>query len=112
MKGLQNEGKRRKLFHYVNTSTDANIIMLQVTHSTPANEDYWRVEWGGIIKSSHGTSEARGVCIQIINNTDLKVMNTETDQEEQFLEIDVNVHGKNITLANVTNVYSICQRCK
>ncbi len=58
VKGLQNEGKRRKLFHYFNTSTDANIIMLQETHSTPANEDYWRAEWGGIIKFCHGTSKA------------------------------------------------------
>ncbi len=81
MKCLQNEGNGRKLFHYFNTSTDANIIMLLETNTTPANEDYWRAEWGGIIKFCHGTSEARGVCTLIKNNVDLKIINTETDQE-------------------------------
>ncbi len=97
VKGLQNEGKRRTLFHYFNTSTDANIIMLQETHSTLANEDYWRAEWGGIIKFCHGTSEARGVGTLIKNNIDLKIINIETDQEGRFLQINVNVQGKNIT---------------
>ncbi len=31
----------------------------------------------------------------------LKIINAETDQKGSFLQIDVNVQGKNITLANV-----------
>jgi exonuclease III len=64
VKCLQNEDKQRKLFHYFNKSTDADIIMLQECHNTPADEKHWCSEWGATIKFSHGFSESRGLCKQ------------------------------------------------
>ncbi len=52
--------------------------MLPETHTTPANEDYWRAEWGGIIQFCHGTSEARGVCTLIKNNIDFNIIESRT----------------------------------
>ena len=59
--GLGDPLKRRSIFNYYRTR--ANIICLQETHSKKEDESVWSAEWGGNITFSHGSSNARGVCI-------------------------------------------------
>jgi exonuclease III len=102
VRGLQSYQKRRKLFHHFNTSPEADIIMLQETHCTEKSENQWRAEWGGQAYFSHGTSEARGVCILVKNSIDFEMKNTTKDKEGRFLQISGKLQDQSISIANVS----------
>ena len=101
VRGLQNYLKRRKLFHYFNTSQQADIIMLQETHSTEKTENQWRSEWGSQVYFNHGTSDARGVCILIKNQVDFEVQAVKKDKEGRYLQLIGSINNKTIQLINV-----------
>jgi exonuclease III len=101
VRGLQSYEKRRKLFHYFNALSEADIIMLQETHSTTKIENQWRAEWGGQVYFCHGTNDARGVCILMKNNVDFDLTNIQTDKEGRFLQITGVMQKKSILIANI-----------
>jgi exonuclease III len=101
IRGLQNNLKRRKIFHHFNTLPQADIIMLQETHSTNKTENQWRSEWGAQAYFSHGTSEARGVGILIKNNVDFEVNEVKKDDQGRFLALQGSLNNKPIVLANI-----------
>ena len=101
VRGLQSYQKRRKLFHHFNTVPEIDIIMLQETHSTEKSENQWRAEWGGQAYFSHGTSEARGVCILIKNNVDFELKNITKDKEGRFLQISGTLQDRSMSIANI-----------
>ena len=45
VRGLADQTKHYNLFHYLH-KCQADIILLQETHSTPADESLWSTEWG------------------------------------------------------------------
>ena len=53
--------KRRAIFD--KHRKNADILVLQETHSESKFEKYWENEWGGKIIFLHGTSAARGIAI-------------------------------------------------
>ncbi len=101
VKGLQDENKRRKIFYYLMNMKDANVCMLQETHSTLKNEQYWRAEWGGKIYYAHGTSESRGVCTMIKNNANIDVHEQICDSEGRYLILICTIQEKKVVLVNV-----------
>ena len=58
-RGLANETKQRAFFDYHRQNAD--ILLIQETHSSEEMAKYWEAEWGGKIIYSHGTTSARGV---------------------------------------------------
>ncbi len=85
VKGLQQENKRRKIFHYFNNLPEVYVIMLKETHSTPIDERQWKTEWGEHIYFSYGSSKSRGACTFIKNNAHLDINNIITDPDGWFL---------------------------
>ena len=60
-RGLGDAVKRREVFQYFR-DRNADIIIVQESHSTVKMEKMWRKEWGGSIFYSHSDSNSRGVC--------------------------------------------------
>ena len=42
---------------------NADILIMQETHSTPECESIWEAEWGGKVIFTHGTTQAKGVAV-------------------------------------------------
>ena len=72
VRGLRLETKRISIFQYL-IRKKIDICFLQETHSTERDENIWRNEWGGEVKYSHGTSQARGVMILVKPGFDFTV---------------------------------------
>ena len=63
-RGLQDNFKRKKIFSYFHKRND-DIIFLQETHSSLANEKWWATQWGGHMWLSSHASNSRGVGILV-----------------------------------------------
>ena len=83
--GLAEEKKRRSVFDACRRRAD--VIFLQETHSQERTEKIWCHEWGGVIKFSHGQSDARGVCILFKASLDYHIKSTWCDIEGRVLYI-------------------------
>lgn len=73
--GLRSSSKRRAIFKSLRI-TDADIIYLQETHSTPQDQKIWASEWGGRVLFSHGLSNSRGVAILFKRAYNPKILHT------------------------------------
>ena len=89
VRGLQNNKKRRAIFNYCRNRADISI--LQETHSLPKNEQVWQTEWGSRIWFSHGSSNAKGVCILKDKNcsADIKKLGADTDGRVIWISVSV-----------------------
>ena len=76
--------KRRQMFNYLRDK-QADVILLQETHSTTKMEKVWRNEWGGNIYYSHGNSNARGVCILFKPRAKYKIKGKTIDEAGRFI---------------------------
>lgn len=92
--------KRRKLFNYLHT-LKASVILLQETHSTVKDENYWSAEWGGKIFYNHGSSNARGVLILFGQNFAPVVNNVYRDSEGRVLALTFQLFDSCFVLANI-----------
>ena len=63
--GLERKPKGEVFFFYYLKDQRAKVYYLEETHSEPANENTWKIEWGGKIFFSHGTKHSKGVCTLI-----------------------------------------------
>ena len=61
VRGLRETMKQRAVFDFYRNKCD--ILCLQETHSTEADEEIWQSEWGGKIMYNHGTLASRRVAI-------------------------------------------------
>ena len=87
--------KRRAVFDFYRKRSD--ITVMQETHSTKETANQWSLEWGGEIIFSHGESNARGVCICIKKNLDLKITDVQTDQNGRFIIFDITDKNRVVT---------------
>lgn len=92
--------KRRKIFNFLH-SIKASVIMLQETHSSPKDENFWKAEWGGNIIFNHGSSNARGVLILFNHNFDGKILNCYRDEFGRVLIISIVFEEIEYTIANL-----------
>ena len=71
VRGLKDRNKRVQVFSWLK-NRNANIFLLQETHSTPDTENIWKEDWGNSnIFFSHGTSNSRGECVLLNTSCNL-----------------------------------------
>ena len=71
VRGLSNAKRRKAVFTWLRKQ-NANIFLIQETHSTKATEPQWKSDWRCPIKFAHGKSYARGVVI-LFKGFDFKI---------------------------------------
>ena len=79
-----------------------NIICLQDVHINSNLESFIRAEWGNndVYFSSY-TNMSRGCMILINNNFEQKVRKIKTDKNGNFIMLDMEIQGKELTLVNL-----------
>ena len=75
-----------------------DISILVDTHSTKEVEHIWQAEWGFKAKFSSGTSASRGVAILFKNSFSFDIINTVSDENGNFIILDIRIQGQQITL--------------
>ena len=98
--GLSVAAKRRDLFQYVG-SKHFDIIGLQDTHINPKFDSFIKSEWGFEAYFSSYTTNSRGVMVLFNNTFEHKVNRVKTDKNGNFIILELNIDGKNITLVNL-----------
>ena len=79
---------------------NAEIALLQETHSAPKYEHQWRNEWGGSIFFLHGSTNARGVCI-LTKTKHFKLSKLSRDNKGRVLCTEFEMGGVMIALCNI-----------
>ena len=87
VRGLRNVKKRRAVFDEYRRFSD--ILILCETHSLATDEKQWTGEWGGKALFSHGTSEAKGICVMFKREFYCNVDHVMTDQMGRYIIADV-----------------------
>ena len=98
--GLSVASKRRDLFQYVR-SKQYNIICLQDIHVNKNLESFIKAEWGYEAYFSSYTTNSRGVMTLINNNFEQKVKRIKTDENGNFMILDMVIEDKEVTLVNI-----------
>ena len=87
VRGLGDLKKRRKVFNYLK-NIKAEIICLQETHSRKTEEELWAKQWNGSIYFSHGSTNARGVCVLIRGTLGAKIIQVYRDDNDNKVQLD------------------------
>ena len=98
--GLSVASKRRDLFQYVR-SKKYNISCLQDVHINEKLETFIKAEWGYDIFFSSYTTMSRGTMVLLNNNFEQKVKKVKTDKNGNFIILDMEIQGREITLASI-----------
>ena len=101
-RGLRDLNKRNAVFNWLKTK-HLGLTLLQETHSTLADENYWENQLGGQIFYSHGTFQSKGVAILIPKHLaeKVKVNNIKRDNEGRIIILDCQIDDNDIILANI-----------
>ena len=99
-RGIQDYGKRRKIFHFLR-SIDSDIIFLQETHSSLNDEKFWKNQWGEFAWFASHTSNSRGVAILIRNTVAPTFHSLYSDPNGRFLILSVSINGLSLLLVNL-----------
>jgi exonuclease III len=101
VRGLRDQVKRTQVFSWLH-NRNANIYLLQETHSTSDTEKLWKDDWGNNnIYFSHGTSNSRGVSVLFENSGNFEIKRDFHDEEGRFIILDIILNNQKITLVNV-----------
>jgi len=112
-KGLQQKGKRLKIFNYLKDKLkNDGIFFLQESHSTPLIEDIWQTQWDGDLLFSHGESNARGVIIGFTKDFECKIENISHDSDGRVLLVEMSKNNELFLLINFYNANSECEQLK
>ena len=76
---------------------------MQETQSVDNLEKDWKLNWGGDIYFSHGTSNSTGCAIAFSENFSVVVNNQYKDIHGRFLILEVSINDKNFLLINLYN---------
>ena len=93
---MSNYEKRKAIFE--NYRKNADLLVMQETHSQKENEEIWRNQWGGHVIYTHGTPASRGLAIFISKTIEPNISNVYTDDEGRLIILDIQENGVNITL--------------
>ena len=96
MRGAKDSVKRRAIFDYHRNNAD--LLILQETHSDSSIEKLWENEWGGRIILSHGTTLSKGVGMFFSKTLFQSVRNIYKDMEGRFVLVDIHQNDMMITL--------------
>ena len=94
---------KRKLVYEQVRSHNADIVLLQETHSSKNFAKLWRAEWGSAWYSSHGTSNARGVAILLNRKVSAAAerIHIRKDKDGRFLVLSMEIQGKLFVICNI-----------
>ena len=98
-RGLSNKEKRKSVFEY--NRKNAEILIVQETHSDPNCEQIWANEWGGKCIFSHGTTASKGVAMFCTKNIFNKISNVYIDNQGRIIIIDLVENDQVITIAAI-----------
>ena len=99
--GLGDKNKRKDVFAYLR-KLSYSIYCLQDTHFTVELEKNIRAEWGYNCFFSCWKSNARGVAILFNNNFEYKVLKEKSDNNGNFLALDLEIHENKERLSLIT----------
>ena len=99
MRGVADKEKRKATFEFHRFNAD--ILILQETHSSQESEQLWRHEWGGQIYFSHGTTSARGIAVCIRKGAPLSVSNVKSLEDGRTIILDVEENNQKIVLVAI-----------
>ena len=99
-RGLQDSFKRKTIFSYLHKKKD-DIIFLQETHSSAADEKFWASQWGGHSWFCSFASNSRGVAIFIRSNHQISVNSIDKDPAGRFIILNIVIDGFNLVLVNI-----------
>lgn len=98
--GIRDHVKRKCIFNHLH-HLQANIILLQETHSDKKSKKLWKSEWGSSIIFSHGTSNARGLAMLFKRTSKHKIVKTAKDDEGRVLVVEILVNDRQYIIANL-----------
>ena len=97
VKGIAEKNKRRQIFDF-----NADISLLQETHSSNKISKILQNEWGGgKILYSHGETNARGVAILFKHGNNYKIHKVYCDLAGRVLIIDVSLNENRVAIYNL-----------
>ena len=99
VRGLANEEKRRSIFNYHRQNAD--ILILQETHSSKECETVWQNEWGSKILFSHGTTAARGVAVCISKAFTSLISRTYTENDGRLVIFDIEENNEFVSIVAI-----------
>ena len=76
-----------------------DVLILQETHSNPENEEQWTREWGGKAIFSHGTSNARGICMLFKKQFVCNIDEIQRDLNGRYLACNVTIIASSFKIA-------------
>ena len=100
VRGINAKLKRRQVYKFLHES-NADIVFLQETHSSPNMERVWKNEWGGKIIYDHGNSKARGVALLFKKGMEVKVKKSVWSGEGRYLLSEIEIDDKTLLMVNV-----------
>lgn len=98
--GLCNNNKRREFFYYFH-ERNLDIVFVQETHCSRAAQGRWKMEWGGPIYFSNGTTASRGVAVLFDRKFQYQLINVKHDDNGRWIEVRIKYEGSELTLLNV-----------
>ena len=99
-RGLGEKRKRKSTFTFFR-NCNADLILVQETHLTQETVNEWRLEWGGEIMFSNGTSNSRGVVILLHPRSQCKVLEAKHDNHGRCVSVMVEMNQKKFVICNV-----------
>ena len=91
--------KRKALFLFCKRS-EADIVMLQETHSFELDVKFWRSQWGNTIHYSHGSNNSAGVAI-LLHKFKGEVLETVKSSEGRWVMIVIKQDNGIFIVCNV-----------
>ena len=98
VRGLRNKQKRREIFEFLKRK-QYDIVFIQESHSSPEIENQWEKEWGGIIKFSHFSSNARGT--MTLFNKRITIIDNWNDNDGRINISNISYQNVNYTCVNI-----------
>lgn len=98
--GLRDVNKRRSVFNFLKT-TNANIVLLQETHSSIDDETIWSNEWGNKIIFSHCSNRSKGVALLFQRGFRPQIHITRLDLNGRFLLLELTLVETKFLLVNI-----------
>ena len=105
-RGIANEKKRRALFDFHRTNAD--ILVILESHSSPECEKIWENEWGGRAIFAHGTSASRGIAIMFKKRVYEQVFNITRSVDGRYVIFDFKEEDK---MVSVVALYAPNEDC-
>ena len=113
IRGINKHSKRISTLNWI-TSENFDVIFLQESFSSKADENLWQSEWGDPIVLSHGSKHTCGVSILDRKGFDLDPVQVVADESGRYIILNSHQHGYkhshiSTTRVNFDPVYIFCQ---